>query len=321
MVNNRMFVANIEHSPRRFGVEIEYNSFDGQSRSRSDHDLPVGIYDIANCISNTVSDVVEVCKWHYTNNNKRWVIKPDSSCGIEVCSPPLRGLNGILEVVKVIENVSLCKNVFADDRCSFHVHVEIEDFSHDQIMFMFEKYVNCEIFLSMMTNPYRWLNQYCTPIGFCKDFSSDKSYTFDQCLQKLSAYKYYGINLYHYAKNKKKTIEFRSMGNECCMDSDDAKNWCKLLLCFVERCKSFVGNKSWVNLRYLSVMDALNFLNIIEFFDDDEIIHWLIEKLHNCLDDSCFEIYPESKYYWKTILKLLKNDINTSIEYLEAKLG
>lgn len=315
-----MSVDTFTKCSRRFGVEIEYNSFDKESRSRSDNDLPLGIYEIANCISNTIGESVEVNKWHYTNNNSLWEVKPDSSCGIEVCSPPLRGVSGINEIVHVIENLSTYKNVYADQRCSLHVHVDIEDFTHEQVLNLFEKWVNFEIFFILMTKPNRWLNQYCIPIGFSKEFDSEIYYGFDECTRKLSSYKYYAINLFHYVKNKRKTIEFRCMGNESCMDSDEAKNWCKLLLCFVERCKEFLGNKDFAKLQYMSLTDAMNFLNISEYFNDNEILFWIIEKLSDALSDRCFLTNENFSYYWEAIINKNKIEINNIIDLLEAKI-
>ena len=116
-------------SNRRFGVELEYNAFDGENRSKSTNDLPEGIYTIANYLSQGIGKNVEVNKWSYTNNNSKWVIKPDSSCGIEVCSPPVRGLDGCNHLRDAIQQINTCEKINADQRCSMHVHVEIEDYS------------------------------------------------------------------------------------------------------------------------------------------------------------------------------------------------
>ena len=305
---------------RRFGVEIEYNSFDNQSRSRAENDLPLGIYDVAHEISLAIRDHVEVNKWHYSNNNSFWEVKPDSSCGMEVCSTPMRGYDGIKKIENVIKQLTSHKLVSADERCSFHVHVEIEDFQHEQILNMVEKWINFELFFLLMNNPTRWLNQYCVPLGFCKDFSSNYEYTFSEILNKLSGYKYYSINLYHYGKNKRKTIEFRCMGNDACFNPDDAVNWCKLLLCFVERCKELKNQNNHVNLQYKTITEAIDFLRLSDFFDEQEILVWIIEKLNFSIENDLLLGYPDTKYYWKSILNCLKPNIAKSIEKLESLL-
>ena len=176
---------------RRIGVEIEYNSTDNESRSRGENDLPVGIYEIAKEVQSQLNESVEVHKWHYTNNNNRWVLKPDSSCGLEICSPPMRGKYGVERVSGVIEHLHSNTDFNSDSRCSFHVHVEIEDFSDSEIMNLLNNWIACELFFFSLCNPSRRINQYCIPIGFCKNFDTEKSYDFETLLGKLSEYKYY----------------------------------------------------------------------------------------------------------------------------------
>lgn len=304
---------------RRFGVELEYNSFDKLSRSKSDNDLPAGIYYLAEKLRQCLNKNVEITKWQYTNNNKNWVLKPDSSCGIEVCSPPYRGQHGFEEFRQVLCNFLSDDKIYADSRCSMHVHVEIEDLTLDQLMNLLQKWINYELMFFLLTNTGRWLNQYCIPIGFCKDFSCDSDYDALTLVGKLSEYKYYSVNLYHYAKNRKKTIEFRCMGHEACMNPEDAANWCKLLLCFVDRCKN---NKllDRVKIEYKKLSDALDFLDLDNYFDDDEVKVWLLSKLNSCTELLDNTKTSESLYFWDSVLECLQDDIHVCVEKLESSL-
>jgi hypothetical protein len=301
-------------SNRRFGVELEYNAFDGESRSKSVNGLPEGIYDIANYLAKGIGKTVEVNKWSYTNNNSKWVLKPDSSCGIEVCSPPLRSAGGCNQLREAIQQINTCEKVNADERCSMHVHIEIEDLNLSELAYLIEKWVNFEPFFFLLTNDLRWLNQYCVPLGFAHQFASNEPLSLQTIIDKLAEYKYYVINLYHYVKNRKKTIEFRCMGNEGCLNSDDAINWIKLLICFVDRCKN---NKqlSPLNFEYKSVSEALNFLQLHKFFNDDEVIMWVISKLSLVLDQNFYDCFQ-----WDSIIKVMKKDILATIENLEKNL-
>jgi hypothetical protein len=301
-------------SNRRFGVELEYNAFDGESRSKSVNGLPEGIYDIANYLAKGIGKTVEVNKWSYTNNNTKWVLKPDSSCGIEVCSPPLRSAGGCNQLREAIQQINTCEKVNADERCSMHVHIEIEDLNLSELAYLIEKWVNFEPFFFLLTNDLRWLNQYCVPLGFAHQFASKEPLSLQTIIDKLSEYKYYVINLYHYVKNRKKTIEFRCMGNEGCLNSDDAINWIKLLICFVDRCKD---NKQLnpLNFEYKSVSEALNFLQLHKFFNDDEVIMWVISKLSLVLDQNFYDCFQ-----WDSIIKVMKEDILATIENLEKNL-
>jgi hypothetical protein len=300
---------------RRFGVELEYNAFDRQSRSKSDNELPAGIYDLANSLLKSTNMSVEVNRWGYTNNNERWVLKPDSSCGIEICSPPMRGKKGCLDFYEILKIFVNNSNLESDERCSMHVHFEIEDFSTTEIANLIDKWINCEPLFFLLTASDRWLNQYCIPLGISHNFDNENPLSVFTALDKLSEYKYYAINLYHYVKNRKKTIEFRCMGGDACVIPEDAFNWIKILMCFVERCK---GNKLLdpINPEYKSILETINFLNIQEFFDDnDEIILWIISKLSRVLHEDIKDVY-----YWKSFVNFSRFDILDTIEKLEADL-
>jgi hypothetical protein len=301
-------------SSRRFGGELEYNAFDGESRSKADNELPAGIYEIANILSKGINENVDVNKWGYTTNNYRWVLKPDSSCGIEVCSPPYRGELGCDKFQNGLQSILNCKSIASDHRCSMHVHIEIEDFNMSEIAHMIQKWVNFEPFFFFMTNPMRWINQYCMPIGFSHQFDFDEPIKLGTMLDKLSEYKYYVINFYHYQKNRRKTIEFRCMGSEACLNIDDAVNWIKILICFVDRCKG-INILDPIQMEYKSCIECIKFLNVNEYFLDSSISMWIVSKLNHVLncDLSAF-------FQWESLVKFSKEDILSTIEYLEKGL-
>jgi hypothetical protein len=309
----------IKNSSRRFGCEIELNSYDGNSRSRGLNDLPTGIYETANLIKNLVGNSVDITKWQYTHNNERWAIKPDSSCGLEVCSPPFSGINGVQAIASVVDGITKNNTNKADKRCSFHAHVEIADFSQRQIVFLIKKWVAYELFFFLMTQPYRWLNQYCLPVGFFCDFDSETIYNNNNLLVKLGQYKYFSINLFHYMKNKKKTIEFRIMGNEACISGEDSANWCKLLLCFVDKCSNYVGLTE-TKLEYESFADCIDFLSLNKYFADDEIIMWIISKLNNVIEYEKKIRYDPKKFFWDSVIISKKQEIENCILMLEKFL-
>ncbi len=311
--------ASYKKSSRRIGVEIEYNSADMINRSRGENDLPVGIYEIANHVKNAIKKTVDVTKWQYTHNNHNWAVKPDSSCGLEVCSPPLITRAALREINSVVNYLSSQKNTSADYRCSLHVHVEIADFTESQIVLLLKKWISAELFFYLLVNPTRWINQYCMPIGFSCEFDTEQNYFYSNLLLKLSESKYYSANLYHYGKNKKKTIEFRLMGNEACLSSDDAENWCKILVCFVDRVSKFAGADR-VNLNYDSFENILDLLSPETFFDDNSVILWMIEKISNAIDNVDFEVYNQSKFFWQNLLTSKREEIQELIARLESYL-
>jgi hypothetical protein len=311
--------ATYRNTSRRIGVEMEYNAMDGENRSRGENDLPVGIYDFANIIKNTILKCVDVTKWQYTNNNYRWAVKPDSSCGVEVCSPPRVANLAIEDISKVVESLTSSGIVKSDFRCSFHVHVEIADLTESQIVLLIKKWVAAELFFFMLTNPTRWLNQYCMPVGFFCEFDTQQTYFYSNILHKFSETKYYSVNLYHFGKGKKKTIEFRIMGNEACLSGEDAENWCKLLTCFVDRASKFAG-VTRTTFEYDSFTDVIDFLSLDTYFEDASVIQWMIEKLSNTIDNTDFEVYTKSKFFWKNLLEAKREEIMEVLARLESVL-
>jgi len=306
---------------RRFGVELEYNSLDKAGRSLAENNLPEGIYIYAQIISNKLKKQVEINKWHYTNNNKNWVLKPDASRGIEVCSPPLMGSFGTTQVAQVVEGMAEYRDVSADVRCSCHVHVEIADFTPQNLVDLFKCWTSYELFFYFLTSPSRWLNQYCQPLGFSiPHLSSSSSITASDVIHMLGDYKYYAINLYHYKKGKKRTVEFRIMDSEACLNPDDVVQWCKLLLCFVERVKSCNLGKSYV--KYKSLVEAIDFLDLHSYFDNSEVSAWIIEKFSRLIDNEhLFDKHSNSKYIWNDLLKVMQPDIKETIKNLEEKIS
>jgi hypothetical protein len=312
-------IDTIEGCSRRFGVELEYNSTDKVARSMGENNLPTGIYMYAQTISKKLKQKVEINKWHYTNNNERWVLKPDASCGIEICSPPLIGSFGTLEVSKVVESLAESNFVAADNRCSCHVHVEIADFLSKDIINLFKRWTSYELFFFFLTSPTRWLNQYCQPIGFSFPNLGNYNLSSNDIIEMLSDYKYYAINLYHYKKGKKRTVEFRIMDSDACLFPEDVAIWCKLLLCFVDRVKNKQSDD--IDVKYKSIQEALDFLDLESYFGDSEVSLWIVERLSKLVDsEGLFDKCKNSRYIWNDLVNSMNYDIKSAIQKIEEKI-
>lgn len=225
---------------RRYGAEIEVNAFDKRSRpvNHASGELPDGTHAIAGIVRRSSKRSVTIHRWSYDHNNSQWIIKPDSSCGIEVCSPVLKGWAGLKEICSVIEALGRDGRVTADDRCSFHVHVDMSDLTDRQLATVITWWVKCEpVFMDSV--PYgRKRNQYCQMLAQSDAFErvEDGFLDAETLIRRLGNCKYYTINTYHLSNNKRRTMEFRIMDGECCLDGDLCKNWVRLILLFVERC-------------------------------------------------------------------------------------
>lgn len=302
---------------RRMGVELEYNSFDRLSRSYSDNNLPNGIYAFGDMVVKAIQKNVDINKWQQTNNNLNWIVKPDSSCGLEVCSPPNQPQVALPAIAKVITALTSNKSVTADRRCSLHVHIEIEDFTENDICFLVQSWINYEHLFYFLTKEDRWYNRYCKPLGYHYAFSDKVKLNSNRCLQILSDNKYFAINFYHYKKEKRKTVEFRIMGGDACVDIDDCINWCKLILIFVERCKSESYDKNFIDtIEYKNISTFYEFINYQGVcLDDCETIMWMISRLNDTICRE--EKLPAS---WPEILMFCKEDIKSLIEKLQESI-
>jgi hypothetical protein len=185
-------------------------------------------------VRKTTSEKVIVHKWGHDHNNDSWVVKPDGSCGMEVCSPVCKGWHGLKRVCKVIEAFSNEPKISADHRCSLHVHIDVSDLSIEQLCSVIAWWVKCEpVFLDSVP-PSRKKNRYCQFIGLWDLFEENSTLSMDQLIKKFGNSKYGSLNTYHLKMGKRQTIEFRIMEGDCCKNPYMAKNWLRLLVHFVE---------------------------------------------------------------------------------------
>ena len=276
---------------RRFGVEIEANALDGRdfiSYPLMDKtELPVGIDYIGELISKKLKIQVDVHPWHYTNYNNNWVLKPDRSCGIEICSPVSKGKYGLSEVCSVVDIVSRDSKIPIDDRCSFHVHVNLDDCDDTDIAAILAWWIKCEaVFLDSVPTA-RKNTRYCQCIG-ASDIFYDEFKEYGYVSEELGQHKYFTINTYHMNKNRRKSVEFRILGNEGCRSANNAKNWIRLLIHFVEMAKRRSVPRTrgrvdpWFGLLWLDPKDVFEFLGFIgcDLAEDMlEIRNWFLKRL------------------------------------------
>jgi len=282
---------------RRFGAEIEINAFDGRNRplNHGEGKYPEGTYYVANLIQKVLKKPVKIHKWAYDHNNDAWIIKPDSSCGIEICTPVQKGWFGVQEICKVIDELACNRKINADDRCSFHVHIDVSDLTEQQVATIITWWVKCEPVFMDSVPQSRKRNQYCQLLGQSEIFDriEDDFYTSDNLIRKLGNCKYFTINTYHYYNNKRKTIEFRIMDSDACLDPFLAKNWIRLLIHFIEMSlrkgmpDSYFSGNPWSGYCWLDPKDVFEFLGLNGKYQLsqglNQVKSWFIERLYlNC---------------------------------------
>jgi hypothetical protein len=281
---------------RRFGVEIELNTADGVIRKldRNKGETPFGADRIALLIRRTLRKPVEIQGWDHNYNNQDWIVKPDGSCGIEVCTPVLKGYQGLIDLVQVVETFRKAA-ISADQRCSLHVHVNIADLNKQELASVVAWYIKCEHVFMDSVPAQRKVNRYCQMLGMTDFLNTDFSMNPDLLLSSISNVKYYSLNAYHFMKGgafdlyncRKKTIEFRIGENAMCLDGLAVKNWVRLLLHFVDMVRNrpmppkYEEGNPWTGLVWLEPDDVFKVLGFDQPCSEgiNQIKSWFMKRI------------------------------------------
>ena len=313
-------------SKRRFGVEIELNSFDNRDFKISPlglDEIPEGAEEVAEIIADVTKAPVNIIKWNYTNNNEEWIVKYDSTCGIEVCSPVLAGWAGIREVAKVVEAFKK-ENVPCDEKCSFHVHVAT-DRDKRKTAKMMAHWIKCEAVFSDSIPDHRKKNSYCQQIGLSDFFNTDTVFCPDDILNCLGANKYYTLNCYHLRKKRRSTVEFRIIENEACVNPFFVSNWLKLMLYFVdvglsaEEITPYEKGNSKSSFLWLDFKEVMSFLNLSLENDitpeSEEVRNWFISRVRKNVKSSLTGIWSsEGRQVTNKQVEEYVSSLNINIE-------
>lgn len=302
------------NSLRRFGCELEFNSFDNRNfylQPLAKSENPEGVYKFGELISK-LNFPVRIDKYHHTHNNTQWIIKPDRSCGIEICTPVCRGVQGILDICKVIDSIAIEPKVLCDSRCSFHIHVDVSDLTSKEVAQILTWWVKFEpVFFDAMKNN-RKTNYFCQCIGFSDLFSVDSNFDESSIIQVLSISKYFSINSSHYAKDKRKTLEIRIADGEYCFNSYYAKNWIKFILYFFDVASksgwpiNYKKNTPWSGFCWLDLEDLIKFMFLHKELSlgMQQMRNWFLFNIkHNICGN--VDVWSKEKRY-KTIEQLNK---------------
>lgn len=254
--------------PRRFGIEIEVNAFDGLDKL-PEKKMPEGIHYVSDLISKTLGQYVEIRKWGHTHWERTagyWVVKPDSSCGMEACSPVSRGWYGLKQILQVVDAFRHDGKVKADERCSLHIHVDVSDLTLYEVANVIRWWIKAEkVFLDSV--PYsRKNNRYCQAIGLWDWISHDSQMEPESLIKLIGESKYTTLNTFHLSEGKRPTIEFRIAEHSLCKNPYWVKNWTRLVLHFVEMCKKrspprpYVTGDPWTGMAWLDPRDVFELL-------------------------------------------------------------
>jgi len=322
---------------RRYGIEIELNAFDLRNRpvGYENGKLPDGIHYIGNVVQKTSQESVLIHKWGNDHNNNQWILKPDASCGIEVCTPVSKGWYDLKNICKVIDSFALDPKIQADERCSLHVHVEVADLNLDQIASILTWWIKCEPVFMDSVPASRKRNRYCQFIGQADflDSVEDGFLSTASLIRNLGESKYYSANSYHIHRKKRHSLEFRIMDHTACVNSFVVKNWVRLMLHFVERCVtkgmpiSYEENNPWSGYLWLDPVQVFDFLgfmpNQYELSEGlQQTRSWFLQKLlQNTLNTQLTGVMSDvgRSNAWKETV-MLSNQIKHELELSEEQI-
>lgn len=257
---------------RKFGVEIEINAFNDRIGDKDI--LPDGIHYVGNLIVKTLGKYVEIRKWGFTTWHDEcgyWVVKPDASCGIEICSPVMKGWLGLKEICQLVDILAQDDKISADERCSLHIHVDVTDLLYNQIGQIIYYWIKCEPVFIDSIPAGRKRNKYCQFIGLWDWFKTDSKYEPRELVKLLGKNKYTSLNTYHLHQGERQTIEFRLGDSGYCKNSYNFKNWVKLILQFVE-----ITKDRPVKCPY-TWLDPIEVLQLLDL--DPQLKNWFIGRL------------------------------------------
>lgn len=254
----------------RFGVEIELNSFDCRDFVENPlvrGEKPYGMDKVAEKLSR-IGFECEVHDWQYNHNPSCWSCKPDSSCGIELCSPVM-DLNSKHKLSEVLNCIKDDSEIPVDHRCSIHVHLELSstEATHAAASIL-AWWIKCEHVFLDFADPSRKNNYYCKPIGLTDIIDSKDEVSATQLLKKLSK-KHFSANSFHFFNKKRSTLEFRL--GEGTKDANFVNMWIDVLLNFSQQAclNGLPSNYLWISPE-----------EVIEFMRMDESLKiWFISRL------------------------------------------
>ena len=249
------------------------------------------------CLTNTVTrpqlqaavltvpgQAATVSNYGRENNNSQWVVKTDSSCGWEVAS---RVMSSAADLRTGTDVVSAMQRAGAkvDRRCGFHVHVEVADFTKDQVATMIQWWVKFERFITDVLDPSRKHNNYCEQAS-C-NFTGNMAYsTADtlNCNCGRGALNTAIINWHSEPNSGYRRVEFRiAQGTN---NFVDVKNWVRFLLTFVEFAKTAQRPENVNHLLPQEVLETLGLLTDGVSNGMVEMRTWLLDSaLKNAEDE------------------------------------
>lgn len=278
---------------RCFGVEFELGNEVSQEK-------------IAEIIALNSNEAVCITpKWSQSINNKFWHVKYDSTCGKlgkphdsgwEVATFKAYGNQELLDICKVA-NALLQGGCLVNDNCGLHVHVDVSDFSTEQMGSLMKRWLKIENFILKSLPQRRRLNCHCMPLRSL--FNSKKIFDFsDEAIWQAlrpkvfrvhnNPNKKFALNFINYSKYIKSklrkkirpTLEFRLP--EGTLNFVDVYFWVVFFINFIDFSKTH-HLKDTIPVKTIKQFYKASGINSIE---NSDIKIWFEERMKNFSNDA-----------------------------------
>ena len=313
------------NSVRKFGVEFELSNNLSKRKIKS-------------IIEKCSDKEVRTTRYALSYKNNYWHIKNDSSCGpegsegpsgIEIATYICSGLKDANHVSDVLNNIKF-HNAQTNNFCGVHVHVDVSDFSENDIGRLMLYWMAIEKVLIYALPSSRWNNKYCRFLNpdinhwvisylyynhdssYIANFFRPRKDPIAETTCKRSSLNV--MNFFHAIENEsdiRKTVEFRCP--EGTLSGDDAKSWILLFVNFVDYIKSKKSfpvkffTKNMISVKDMLFLFGLHHDNTFNFFDENFLLlrkwllHRIIENVNSDLLDHSFK-QNNAKKEAKTLL-------------------
>lgn len=272
----------------RFGVEIELDATDGRdfaARPLAYGEMPAGHEKVVSIVRGLGMNI-QSHGWRHNHNNSVWICKPDSSCGMELCSPVMDE-SEISDLVRVMDAMATDVALTSGPQCSLHVHVDVSDLiegipeSSGSLCSVLAWWVKCEPFMMDSVPESRRNNRFCKCIGLTDLFDHEEKVVPCLAVSKLRD-KYLSLNTHHLVARKRNSIEFRLL--EGTKDSSLVRSWISFILNFVKRAAT-AGAPD--NYRWAASKEFANLVG------DSSHMDWINTRIQeNCR--------PNSLLFWRS---------------------
>lgn len=233
---------------RRVGIELEFNNTTVLGSTLNAAAVSRAVAAAFDRDGFTGENIVTRDYGH--NDGTIWESKTDSSCGLEFTMPALSlDANGHNAKIKSACDAIEALNPNINRSCGYHVHVELPDYSWQDMQKLLALWIRYEPFFFEMLPSSRRDNNYCYPLrgvtwdaqlsaGFRTAMTATTSRTFETAvrtgMRTRGSEKYRSLNLTSWWLHKR--VEFRLGAGT--VNYTRVRRWAMFLLALVERVKS-----------------------------------------------------------------------------------